>query len=125
MGQWHAMDGDVIMHKLPKDGAVKAGWINTILKGRKQLIQESFHTFVTTSLLCCLIDPGIQAHCLIKSIQAQWGSPSAEYFSSPRPIYHKQIKLIQIQWGSPTIFHVQIQYIIKLIQVYHGDSSVF
>ena len=42
------MDGDIIICKLPKDGAV---WINTILKGRKQLIQESLHTFLTTSLL--------------------------------------------------------------------------
>ena len=40
------MDGDVIMHKLPKDGAVKATWINTILKGRKQLVQEGLYTFV-------------------------------------------------------------------------------
>ena len=23
------VDGDIIMHKLPKDGAVKAAWINT------------------------------------------------------------------------------------------------
>ena len=41
------VDGD-IMHKLPKDGAVKAAWIITILKGRKQLTQESLHTFVTS-----------------------------------------------------------------------------
>ena len=45
------VDGDIIMHKLSKDGSVKAAWINTILKGRKQLIWESFHTFVMTSLL--------------------------------------------------------------------------
>ena len=45
------VDGDIIMHKLPKYGVVKAAWINTKLKSRKQLIQESFHTFVTTSLL--------------------------------------------------------------------------
>ena len=43
------MNWDIIMQKLPKDGAVKAAWINTILKGRKQLIQESLHTFATTS----------------------------------------------------------------------------
>ena len=43
-------NGDII-YKLPKDGAVKAGWINTILKGKKQVIQESLHTFVTASLL--------------------------------------------------------------------------
>ena len=49
------MDEDIIMHKLPKDGAVKATWIITILKGRKQLIQESLHTFVTASLLGSLI----------------------------------------------------------------------
>ena len=51
------MDGDAIMHKLPKDGAVKATWIKTKLKGRKQLIQESLHTFVTSSLLGWLINP--------------------------------------------------------------------
>ena len=50
------VDWDIIMYKLPKDGAVKAAWINTILKGRKQLIQESLHTFVTTSLLGWLIN---------------------------------------------------------------------
>ena len=37
------------------DGAVKAAGNNTILKGRKQLIQESLHTFVGTSLLGWLI----------------------------------------------------------------------
>ena len=31
------VDRDIIMHKLPKDGAVKAAWISTTLKGRKQL----------------------------------------------------------------------------------------
>ena len=46
MWQWHAypeldeehsnMDGDIIMHKLPKDGAVRAGWSNAKLKHRKQ-----------------------------------------------------------------------------------------
>ena len=51
------VDGDVIMHKLPKDGAVKAAWINIILKGRKQLIHESLHIFVTTPLLVWLINP--------------------------------------------------------------------
>ena len=45
------VDEDIIMHKLPKDGAVKTASINTVLKGRKQLIQESLPTFVTTSLL--------------------------------------------------------------------------
>ena len=38
------------MHKLPKDGALKAA-------GRKQLIQECLHAFVTTSLLGGLINP--------------------------------------------------------------------
>ena len=32
------VDRDIIMHKLPKDRAVKAVSINIILKGRKQLI---------------------------------------------------------------------------------------
>ena len=32
------VDADIIMHKLPKDGAVKAAWIDTTLKGGKQLI---------------------------------------------------------------------------------------
>ena len=45
------MDGDIIMHKLPKDGALKAAWINTILKGRKHLIQESLHSSITASQL--------------------------------------------------------------------------
>ena len=45
------VDGDIIIHKLSKDVAAKAAWINTILKGRKQSIQESLHTFVTTSPL--------------------------------------------------------------------------
>ena len=49
--------GDIIMHKLPKDQAVTAAWINIILKGRKHLIQESLHTFVTISLLSWLINP--------------------------------------------------------------------
>ena len=39
------------MHELTKDGTVKAAWIHTILKVRQQLIQESLHTFVATSLL--------------------------------------------------------------------------
>ena len=30
------VDGDIIKHKLPKDGAVTAAWINAILKDRKQ-----------------------------------------------------------------------------------------
>ena len=50
------VDGDIIMHKLPKDGAIKAAWINTIPKGRKQLIQGSLHGFVTTSFLSWLIN---------------------------------------------------------------------
>ena len=51
------VDGDIIIHKLPKDEAVKVAWINTIFKGRKQLIQESLHIFVTTALLGWLINP--------------------------------------------------------------------
>ena len=31
------VDGDIIMHKLPKDGAVKAAWTSAIIKGRKQI----------------------------------------------------------------------------------------
>ena len=51
------MDGYIIMHKLPKDEAVKATRINTKLKGRKQLIQESLHTFVPTSLMLINLSP--------------------------------------------------------------------
>ena len=51
------VDGGLITYILPKYGAVKVAWNNTILKGRKQLIQESLHTFVTTSLLGWLINP--------------------------------------------------------------------
>ena len=71
------------MHKLPKDGAVKAAWINTILKGRKQLIQESLHTYVMASLLSWLINPRPvfnkisprpvrQSQCGVSSI-VKWG----------------------------------------------------
>ena len=49
--------GDIAMSKLAIDEAVKTAWINTILEGRKQLSQESFHIFVTTSLLGWLINP--------------------------------------------------------------------
>ena len=45
------VNGDIIKHNLPKDGAVKAAWSNAILKGRKQVIQGSLHTFLTASLL--------------------------------------------------------------------------
>ena len=51
------VNGDIITHKLSKDEAAKNAWINTILKGRKQLIQESLCTFVTTSLLGWWINP--------------------------------------------------------------------
>ena len=44
------------MHKLLTDSAVKAAWINKVLKGRHQLIQENIHTFMT-SLLGWLINP--------------------------------------------------------------------
>ena len=30
------VDGDIIMHKLSKDGAVRAVWTNATLKDRKQ-----------------------------------------------------------------------------------------
>ena len=49
------VDGDIIMHQIPEDGVVKAAWIKTILKGRKQLIHENLHFFVTTSLIGWLI----------------------------------------------------------------------
>ena len=51
------VDGGIIMHKLPKDGAVKATWINAILKGRKQLIQGCIYIFIMTSLLGWSINP--------------------------------------------------------------------
>ena len=44
------VDGDIIMHKLPKDGAVKVAWINTILKDRKQKV------FKFLSRHPCLVD---------------------------------------------------------------------
>ena len=46
------MDGNVIMQKLPKYGAVKAAWTNVLLKGRKQIIQENICTFVAASHIC-------------------------------------------------------------------------
>ena len=63
------------MHKLSKDGAVKGAWINnTILKGRKQFIQESLHTFVTTSLLGWLINssPVFNKVVGVSQVQAQY-----------------------------------------------------
>ena len=51
------VDGDIIMQKLSQDRAVKTAWMKTWFKCRKQLIQESLHTFVTTSLLGWLINP--------------------------------------------------------------------
>ena len=47
-------DGDIIMHKIPKDGAVKAAWINTILKGRKQLLQEKSSYFCNNFPVCLI-----------------------------------------------------------------------
>ena len=51
------VDGDSTMQKLSKDRAVKTAWINTRFKCRKQLIQESLHTFLRTSLFGSLINP--------------------------------------------------------------------
>ena len=36
------MDGYIIMLKLPKDGAVRAAWMNTILKDRNQWLKKVF-----------------------------------------------------------------------------------
>ena len=47
---------DGIMHRSPRDEAVRAAWIEAILKGRKQVIQESLQNFVTASLLNWLIN---------------------------------------------------------------------
>ena len=60
------VDGDIIMYKLSNDGVIRAAQINTMLKGRKQVIEKSLHTFVTAS---CLVNSLIQAQFLIKSIQ--------------------------------------------------------
>ena len=40
----------IIMHKLPKDGAIREARICAIFKGRKQVVQESIYIFVTASL---------------------------------------------------------------------------
>ena len=45
------VDGDIIMYKLPKDRAVRAAWINPVLKGRKQVIQEGLQTYVPACLI--------------------------------------------------------------------------
>ena len=60
------------MHKLPKDGALRAAWINAILR-YKTVIQEILHTFVMASLLDL---PVTTSQRLIKSIQVEQGSPS-------------------------------------------------
>ena len=75
------------MLKLPKDGVVKAAWINTILKGRKKLIQEKFHTFVTASLLGWLINSSPVFNEIYPSPVRY---ALSECFSSPSPIYDKQ-----------------------------------
>ena len=36
------VDGDITMHKLKRDGSVRAAWIYAIIKGKKQVIQGSF-----------------------------------------------------------------------------------
>ena len=51
------VDADTIMQKLSKDRVVKIAWIKTRFKCRKQLIQESIHTFVTMSLLGWIMNP--------------------------------------------------------------------
>ena len=51
------VDGNIIMHKWWKDGAVRVTWINAILKDRKKLIQEILHAFITKSLLGQLLRP--------------------------------------------------------------------
>ena len=50
------VDGDIILQKLSKDRAVKTAWVNTRFKRRKNLSQESLHTFITTSLFGWLIN---------------------------------------------------------------------
>ena len=45
------VDGDIIMDRLAKDRTVRAAWINSILKSRKQVSQESLHTFAAAFLL--------------------------------------------------------------------------
>ena len=50
------VDGDIIMHKLPKEGAVRAAWINTILKGRKQIIQERKSLYFCNGIPAWLIN---------------------------------------------------------------------
>ena len=81
------VDGGTMIHKLPKDGAVRVVWINAILK-YKTVIQESLNTVVTVSLLDLHVTA---SQCLIKSIQ--------------------------VQQGSPRVFPVQVQYAIKSIQI--------
>ena len=44
-------DGNIVWHKLPKDGVIRAAWINVILKGRTQVIHEKVYRFVTAYLL--------------------------------------------------------------------------
>ena len=47
--KYSTVDEYIIMHKLPKDGAIREAWICAIFKGRKQVVQESI-IFVTASL---------------------------------------------------------------------------
>ena len=43
-------DGDIIIHILPKDGAVKAAWISAVFQCCKTVIQESLHSYETAFL---------------------------------------------------------------------------
>ena len=36
------IDEDIIMHKLPKVGAVRTAWINALLRGRKQQFKKVY-----------------------------------------------------------------------------------
>ena len=66
------VDGDIAMHKLPKD---KAAWIHAILKGRKDLKSEK----------------DIHKNCYICSIHFRDSKPAK---NNPVPIFNAQYKYV-------------------------------
>ena len=72
------VDGDIILQKLSKDRAVKTAWVNTRFKRRKNVSQESLHTFIATSLFGWLINLSPVFYNKMNS------SPDADCFSESK-----------------------------------------
>ena len=49
------VDGNIIIHKLPKDGAVRAAWIKAILTIRKEVIKGRKSSYFSSDIPAWLI----------------------------------------------------------------------